>query len=342
MSSLTELKGVITREELLARVAESESTNPLEVELGKDVNFTINEEGVATIQHKKGETTLAPVALGSLLTHIGFPKPYLNKIPKEQVNRIVMPNLQYWYRDALAGETLRLLTIDNNAIAAIPKANFKHIKVSEVVDAAQAVLGNSIAGYHKVWGTPESFQFSILTPEQVEIGEKDIYNAGIRIEHSVGGQMATRVSPYVFRQWCSNGATTEHKLGSWRRRNGKEDISTWLQRTIIDSRKLFTQEISNLRGLQSHKIDDNTSQILDSVLNQSHVPAAIAKEVRNEVIDSGASNLLDLYNCLTKVDTHSSLFDEKPNGKGILDRVAANLAQHSELCPVCHKHMGGE
>lgn len=339
-TNLAELKGVIGRDELLARVAKSEISTPLEMELGEAVDFTINEEGQATIQHKKGETTLSPAALGSLLTHIGFPKPYLRKIPKEQVGKLVMPHLNYWYQNALAGNTLRLLTIEDNAIMAIPKANFKHVKISEVVDAAQSVLGKSIVGYHKVWGTPEAFQFSILTPEQVSIGPKDdLYNAGIRIEHSVSGAVATRVSPYVFRQWCSNGATTEHKMGSWKRRNEKEDISTWLQRTIIDSRKLFNQEIDNLRGLQNHKLDNNISQVLDSVLSQSHVPAAIAKEVRNTLIDDGAKNLLDIYNILSKVDTHSSLFDEKPNGKGILDRVAARLAHHSELCPVCHKNM---
>jgi len=340
MSSLAELKGVIGRDELLAKVAKSEAADPLEVELGEAVDFTIDEEGIATIQHKKGETTLAPAALGSLLTHIGFPKPYLKKIPKEQVSKLVMPHLNYWYQDALAGNILRLLVIENNAIAAIPKANFKHIKVSEVLEAAEGVLGKSIAGYHKVWGTPESFQFSILTPEQVEIGKKDdLYNAGIRIEHSISGAVSTSVSPYVFRQWCSNGATTEHQLKSWRRKNGKEDIGTWLQRTIIDSRKLFNQEVVNLRGLQNTKIDSHTSEVLDSVLNQSHVPAGLAKEVRNTLIDDGADNLLDLYNVLTKVDTHSSLFDEKPNGKGLLDRVAAHLAHHSELCPVCHKNI---
>ncbi|GAG77382.1 unnamed protein product, partial [marine sediment metagenome] len=55
-----------------------------------------------------------------------------------------------------------------------------------------------------------------------------------------------------------------------------------------------------------------------------------------------AENLLDIYNILTKVDTHSDVFNDHPNSKGILDRVAAHLAHHSKLCPVCHKQMNGE
>jgi len=340
MSTLTELKGVMTRAEVLNIVAESEASTALDLQLDGTVNFIIDAEGKTTIRHSKGKNTLTSAALGNLLTHIGFPKPYLKKIPVDQVDSLVIPHLQYWYQTALAGNKLRLLTIGDNAISAIPMANFKHIKISEIMDATEGVLGKSIAGYHKVCGEPTAFKFSVLTPEQVSIGPKDdLYNAGIRIEHSVTGVTATRVSPYVFRQFCSNGATTEHQLGSWKRRDDKEDLSAWLQSTIIESRKLFNQEVINLKGLAGHKIDSNTSEILDSVLNQSHVPTDLATEVRNTMIDEGAENLLDLYNIFTSIDTHSSLFEDKPNSRGILDKVAAKLVHHSELCPVCHKNI---
>ena len=338
MSKISELKGVITKEQLLDQVKDYEAAEPLEVELGDEVEFTI-EDGVTSLNHKKGQTTLSPDALGTLVAHIGFPRAYMSRIPKEQVGQLVMPHLNYWYQNELAGNLLRLLTIGDNAIAAIPKANFKHVRISQVVAAVEEVLGKSIAGYHKAWFGPSSFQFSALIPEEIEVVEHDLFNTGIRVEHSISGETSTSISPYLFRQVCSNGATTEHALGSWRRRNSKEDISTWLQRTIIDARKLFSKEINSLRELAGIKVDKNTSQVLDSVLTQSLVPRQLQKEVRNTLIDDGAENLLDIYNVLTKVDTHSNVFEDHPNSKGILDRVAAHLAHHSKLCPVCHKQM---
>jgi len=342
MSDIMELKGVVTKEQLLDQIVDLEKATPLEVELGKDINFRIGEDGQGSINHKKGETTLSPAALGTLLAHIGFPRPYLKKIPVEQVNELVVPHLNFWYGKELTGQILRLLTVEDTAIMAIPKANFKHVKISEILSTVEEVLGKSILGYHKVWSRDNEFQFSVLTPETARIENKqknDIFNAGIRISHSISGEKSTTVSPYLFRQWCSNGATTEHNLGSWKRRSGKEDIGPWLQKTIIESRKVFSQEISKLQELCGIKIDKNTSEVLDSILGQSAVPKQLQKAVRNTLIDDGAENLMDIYNVLTKVDTHSNVFEEHPNSKGILDRVAARLAHHSKLCPVCHRQM---
>lgn len=339
MSKIEELKGVLTKDQLLDKTRDYDVAESIEIELGDEVRFAIDKEGITSVNHKKGVTTLSPTAVDTLVSHVGFPRPYARRIPKDQVNNLVIPHLNYWYQRELAGKILRLLTINDNAIMAIPGANFKHVKISKVIEEVESVLGKSIAGYHKAWFSPASFQFSILTPEEVKVTERDTYNSGIRIEHSITGQTSTSISPYLFNQWCSNGATTEHKLGSWRRRNNKEDLGTWLQRTIIEARKLFGSEVGKLRGLCGIEVNSGTSKILDSVLEQSSVPRALQKEVRNTLIDDGAKNLYDIYNILTKVDTHSDLFEEHPNSKGILDRVAAHLAHHSELCPTCHRQM---
>ncbi len=334
-----ELKGVMTKDELLGQVRAYEDAEPIEVELGQDVSFDVDKEGKAKISHKKGTTDLSPAAFGKLVANIGLPRPYLSKIPVEKRNKLIVPHLEHFYQDELAGNILRLLTIQNNAIDIVPKANFKHVPISQVLDAIESVMGKSIAGFHKAWFGPVSFQFSILTPREVNVTDEHTYNSGIRIEHSLTGQVSTRVSPYLFNQWCTNGATTEHKIKAWKRRNQKEDIGVWLQRTITEANKLFDKEVDSLRKLCNIKVKEDTSAVLDSVLEQSLVPRTIQKEVRNTLIDDGADNLYDIYNILTKVDTHSNVFEEHPNSKGILDRVAANLTHHSRLCPVCHKQM---
>ena len=340
--NVQELSGVLTKEQLIDQVSEYEAAKPVELTLGEKIGFSIEDTGgensTTFILHPGGQVALSPAALGNLLAYIGFPRTYLNKLPKEEAAQLVIPHLNYWYRDELAGKTLRLLTIENTAIMAIPKANFKHVKISTVIDAVENVLGKAVAGYHKPWFSPTAFHFSVLTPREVEVAKDQVFNAGIRVAHSVTGEVSTSVSPYLFNQWCTNGATSEHEIKAWRRRNQKEDIGIWLQRTITEASKLFDKEVSNLRELCGIKVKKETSQILDSVLEQSMVPRGLQKEVRNALIDDGAEDLFDIYNILTKVDTHSN-FDDHPNSKGILDHVAAHLANHSKLCPVCHKQM---
>jgi len=334
-----ELKGVLTKEMLMNRVKDYEAAKPMDVELGDKIGFAFAEDGTATISHQKGQNTLSPAALQKLAANVGLPRTYLKKIPVEQRGQLITPHLNYWYQNELSGNILRLLTIDDNAIDIIPKANFKHVKISTVVEAVESVLGKSVAGYHKLWFGPVSFNFSVLTPREVEVAKDQVFNAGIRVEHSLTGQVSTRVSPYLFNQWCTNGATTDHELSAWKRRNQKEDIGIWLQRTITEASKLFDKEVDSLRELAGIKVTNETSEVLDSVLDQSRVPRQLQKEVRNTLIDDGAKDLFDLYNIFTKVDTHSNIFKEHPNAKGILDQVAGHLAHHSKLCPVCHKQM---
>lgn len=336
---ITELTGVLTKDELIKKVKNYEDAEPVEIELGDKVGFHIDKEGKAKLEHPKGVTDLSPTTFAKLLSNVGLPRPYLAKIPVEQRSSLITPHLNWWYKDQFAGQMLRLLTIENSAIDVIPKANFKHVKVSEVLNAIEAVMGKSVVGFHKAWIGPVSYHFSVLTPREVEVVDGHTYNAGIRIEHSMTGQVSTSVAPYLFNQWCTNGATTEHQLPAWKRRNNNEDIGIWLQRTITEASKLFDKEVLNLQKLAGIKITDETSAVLDSVLEQSMVPRRLQKEVRNTLIDDGAKNLYDLYNILTKVDTHSNIFDEHPNSKGLLDKVAANLTHHSKLCPVCHKQM---
>ncbi len=334
-----ELEGVLTKDELMKEVAPYEAANPVDLTLGDKIGFDIDSEGKNVyILHPGGQVELSPAALGNLLAFIGFPRTYLNKLPKEEVAQLVIPHLNYWYQNELAGKSLRLLTIEDSAIMAIPKADFKHVKVSEVVSAVENVLGKEISGYHKPWIGATDFSFSVLTPRQVEVAKDHMYNAGIRVRHSINGEVSTTVAPYLFNQWCTNGATTEHQLPAWKRRNQKEDISIWLQRTVTDANKLFDTEVGKLQELCGIKVNKETSKILDSVLEQSLVPRGLAKTVRNTLIDDGAEDMYDIYNILTKVDTHSN-FDDHRNSKGILDKVAAHLANHSKLCPVCHKQI---
>lgn len=334
-----ELEGVLTEDQLMKEVVPYEAATALELTLGDKIGFGVGgKDNGININHPKGTTNLSPAALGNLLAFIGFPRTYLNKLPKEEAAQLIIPHLEYWYSNELAGKALRLLTVEDSAIMAIPKANFKHVKISEVVSAVKNVLGKEIAGYHKPWIGATDFNFSVLTPREVTVAKDHVYNAGIRVRHSINGEVSTTVAPYLFNQWCTNGATTEHALPAWKRRNQKEDIGIWLQRTITGASKLFDTEVSKLQELCGIKVGKETSKILDSVLQQSLVPKGLQKEVRNTLIDDGAKDMYDIYNILTKVDTHSN-FDDHRNSKGILDHVAAHLANHSKLCPVCHKQM---
>jgi len=339
--NVSELKGVMTKEQLLEKVQDYEISEPINVEAGQNIEFKFqsNKEDEIVLSHNRGQTVLSPIALGKLVAHTGMPRAYLKKIPDGQYGTLVLPHLNYWYQNVFAGTMIRLLTINNRALAAIPKANFEHIKVSRVVDAAERQLGSEIAGYHKLQVSEERFCLSILTAKEVEVKDKDPFNLGIRIEHDVAGETSTRISPYLFRQWCSNGATTEDKLDTWSRRRGSDDMDIWLQKSIMEANKSFDKEILRIKALQEIPTNDNTGVILNSVLEQSSVPLKLQKEVQSVLLDRGAESLYDIYNVLTEVSTHSDYFKDHPLASNALNDVATHLTHNSKLCPTCHKQI---
>lgn len=339
--NVSEIKGVITKEELLTKVSDYEALEPHHFELGNAVNFRTNTDDNIFMSHPGGESLLESPAVATLASTIGLSRAYLKKIPKERQNALIVPHLNYWYRTALAGHFLRLLNVGNRTIMAVPDANFDHIRISSVISAAERQLGKEqIAGYHKVWIQPDLFQFSILTPREVEIKEGDSFNAGIRIEFSLTGKSSTKLSAYLFRQWCANGATTEEQLETFSRRDSSaSNLDTWLQESIQRSSGAFDREVEKIRALLQIPVNGYTANVLDSVLAQSSIPLSLQKEVRSVLLNKHPETLYDVYNALTEIDTHSEYFDEHQNSRGSLNRIATHLTHHSELCPQCHKQL---
>lgn len=341
--NVSEIKDVMTKEQLLKKVCNYEAAEPIEVELGRQVRFSTGNEGQEddiVMTHNRGTTTLSPVALGTLVANIGFPRPYLKKVPKEEYPSLLLPHLNYWYQNALAGGRIRLLNIENRTIMVVPKADFEHVKISDVITATERQLGkNLVAGYHKLRITPEAFCFSIITSKEVELKKGDLFNAGIRVNHSLTGATSTSLSAYLFRQWCSNGATTEDKLETWHRRNSSDDLETWLQKSIIGANQAFDKETKRVEALLQIPTDGHTAEVLNSVLDQSSVPQGLQREVRSTLLDRDPETLYDIYNALTEIDTHSDYFEDHPGSIGTLNRVATHLTHNSKLCPTCHKQI---
>lgn len=345
MTESAELVGVMTKEELLGKVNDYELAEPVDVELGPDVEFSTDEDNHIVMYYpqkgKKEQTVFDPPAFSTLASSVGLPRPYLKKIPVEQRFPLVIPHLNYWFGQALAGNMLRLMNVGDRTIMIAPKANFEHIRISTVINAAERQLGKeNILGFHKFWSDQVAFYFSILTTKSAQAVKDDTLFAGIRVRHSLLAETSTKVSAYVFRQWCSNGATTEDTIDTWRRRsNSGDDLETWLQKSVREADKVFDTEVDRLRKLSEIPTSDHTAEILNSVLAQSSVPQGLQKEVRSTLIDRPADNLYDLYNVLTEIDTHSDYFTDHQGSKGLLNNVASHLSRHSELCPVCHRQV---
>jgi len=332
------LVGLLTKDELLTQAAPFEEVEPIDIHLGEKVKFVQAEDEIL-LDYNRKEIQLEPTAIESLTSRIGMPRTYLKKIPREQIPTLVLPHLNFWYGEQFTEQTMRLLSINDRAIMVSPRTNNRYVKISEIVDAIERQLGKeNVVGYHKPWlHSWENIEFSVVTPKTAEVKGNDLMNAGIRIHHNLLGTGPSRLTAYMFRQWCSNGAITMDDIDTWSSRNNEEDFSLWIQKSTREAGTAFDKEIGRLKKLSEIPTDGNSADILTGVLEGSSVPQNLQTEVRNIFIDENVETLYDVYNVLTRIGTHSEYFNEHPNARGLLERVGANLSLHSEFCPTCHR-----
>ena len=254
---------------------------------------------------------------------------------------MILSHLDYWYREQLGNQKMRLFTIGDRIVMISSKTTTPYVKISEIVNAVEKQLGKeNIMGFHKPYLTDwNRIEFSVVTPEVIEVKEKDPLNSGIRIEHSLLGERPSKLASYVFRQICSNGSIAVDEIESWSWSRGNSDkFPLWVQKSIKEARLSFSKEIDRLRKLMEITTDGHTDEILTAVLNESHIPQKLQTEVKGQFIDKEVKNLYDVYNIFTERETHSDYFEKHPNSRGLLGKIAAGISFNSHFCPVCGSH----
>jgi len=351
MTQFEQLDGVVSREELLEHTRTLDEAIPVDYEY-KHMRFNVNNENkVIVVSHRDAPDQFAPVilddtSLARVSREVGLNK-YISKIPMDRRAELVIPHLNFWFPESQPNKRLRLLQSNGEAIMSIPNADFEHVNIEELIAGIEGVLGDhNILGYHKLNIGPKAITFSLLTDHTEMVINDHIYNAGIRVSHSIDGSTSTRVEPYLFNQWCANGCTHEHSIKAWNRRptgrpRGGGDaapmmgLSTWLQESVVNAVMLFDQEVINLQRLAGMPVPHDADEALSKLLTANGVPVKLQGAVKEQLEVDGFENMYDLYQAITHVETHNEHFEDHPNAKGKLNKMAAHLSHHTTFCPQC-------
>lgn len=337
MVQTKELKGLLSRAKVNQMAQVFERATPVDVPLGKKVEFMDDQNPTGVALESEGKKyALAPDALYGISKEVGIPVQYVHKTPPG----LMLPHLNYWYREKMEGKVIRLLSVEGVAVAMTTKSHVDYVKLSDVMNLIEKKLGpKNIAGYHKVSLTWDHSVFSVVEKRSFSVVKDDLLNSGIRFEHSLMGVAPTKVSAYVYRQVCSNGAIGMDEIESWSRRNRAGALSDWLTVVAKEAKKAFEREGERLKRLREIKTEKNTSVILNNIMVEDGIPKKLRKEVRDAALDANVGNLYDLYNVLAQVSTYSTFFEKHPNARALLEGAAGNLTRHAKLCPSCHRRV---
>lgn len=334
---MEELKDLFTRAQFMEKSGALGQVEVADFELGPGIEFGFDTERGIFMKVKDAEIPVAGSALQHMSRNIGLPMRYVENTPAE----LIVPHLNYYYQDKMAGQQARMLTQEGRALSFNPTPRDEFINLTQFLNIIEKEIGvGEIAGYHKPMFGWDSTIINVVLNQTFQVIDKDPLNTGIRFVHSFNEVEPTRAFAYTFRRVCTNGAITMDKITCWSKRGkGEESFRKWVPSVVISAREALVEEKSRLLKLVGITTDEHTSVILDHELRRGGISLKVREEVRATAIDQPTRNLYDVWNVITRVTTHSRVFEEHPASLPLLENVARQIASHSHICQVCHRPM---
>lgn len=333
---MTELTALLTREELLGELEQTEGLDHRDVDLGttQPVEFQeVMQSQPARVNILGEEYPLTDEALYQIASCVGIPAPYARRCPYYMLR----DHLNYWCgRDG----KVRFFLKDRKVIGAYDK-RYTYYSNYMLHDNVLAGVGDTeVLGYHQVSTDLNCSRFSVVLNKTFDPVPGDTLFGGISIQNSVLGSKALEVTPYIFRQWCSNGEIVTENLSKWSRRsNNTDDIAVWTQGATARGIRELDNEFDRIRHLVEANIGGQLESTLKSLFRKFHIPtrtqAVIRGEAEKQNEGEGSKTMYDIWNAFTAVGTHSQALSEESCRE--LQIVAGEITKDYAMCDKCHQ-----
>jgi hypothetical protein len=154
---------------------------------------------------------------------------------------------------------------------------------------------------------------------------EDIWHGGLHLSNSAIGKTQTSLEAYLFRWWCTNGATTTNRdVGLWSRRSDgqQEDVYLWARESVDEIFDGMTERFDQVQALTSLDVAKNTGDVLREIFSQYSVPVSQRDQVQQAVIEADRLTMYTLMNAITQTANDPEL---KPERADQLMRIGGSI-----------------
>lgn len=330
---------VMNRDQLEEALKPTEGLTHLDVELGSSsgILFKNEGEGVVTVVLEGNDYQMTTTGLHEAARGVKLPKSFSDFAPRE----LLLHNLNYLFTNNATGK-LRFFLRDGVVIGAHANRP-KYYSNLQMVEAAEEVIGSSnVIGYHQASTTLERSRVAIVANRSFEpiAGSGDMLYGGIQFENSIIGEQKIQITPYIFRQWCSNGAYSSENVGQWSHRNDEtHDIREWVKSSTDLALQALDTEFGRIQQLTEKSVEGHPIEALRSLFVKFGIPARTQQEIvqaaEGQHDGAGPRTMYDLWNAITRVATHSTKLSVASSCQ--LQFVAGQVSREVDLCPQCHQ-----
>lgn len=267
-------------------------------------------------------TKEAALAAGA---QFGLTGAYARKTPAP----LIESHLDYWYGGGMGDKQFNALTI-GNTVAAFTRPTltpFSNLNLLEqAVEGIQRRYGDTeILADYKIQNTLQRTDVRLILPEEqrtitghgmsdVPDGQADLWSPGVHITNSLIGKSQTAAEAYLFRWWCTNGATSLlDSVGTWSRRaDGQgDDVYVWAAQAVDEVLGGMEHKFEEVQALTNLNVAGNTADILREIFDTYEVPVSQRETITSTMIEAENLTLYTVMNAITQAANGSEISPER-------------------------------
>jgi hypothetical protein len=333
---------LLTLEQVQARLSSTEPLTQKFISSDDKILFTFDPTWAIGIEDKDGtvpvdavirvngtDYTLTKDAALQVGASFGLPGKYAVKLP----NNLLEQHLNYWYSAGMEDEAFNMLaTGGDQTVAAFTRPTINPFSntllVGEVVQGIIERYGSSdIYADYKFNHSLARTDVRFIIPEvirtvtgggmnDVPAGEVDEWAGGIHLTNSLIGKSQTKIEGYLFRWWCTNGATTtlddRENVFSRRGEHEEQDVYTWAQNAVDSVLGGLEGQFDLVQGLTSLKLGANTGEVVEEIFDSYKVPVKQRKSVIETLEDPEYElNMYTVMNAITQTANDPDASDDR-------------------------------
>ena len=281
----------------------------------------------ATMTINGTERALTKEAALQAGANFGLPAPYMRKIPAAFTERL----LNYHYGPGMDSSTFNVLSVADN-VAAFTRPTlrpFSNLRLLEsLIEGINGIHGDvPIFADYKMGNSLLQTDVRLITPaierhivgggmDDVPEGGDDTWLAGIHFRNSLVGKVQTSLETYMFRYWCTNGATTTVPGigGTWSRRSDGQDegeMFEWAQGAVDEVLGSFDTLFDQVQALTSLNVNGNTAEVLREIFEQHEVPVSQRESIMRRLLAMENITMYSIMQAITQVANEEDMDDRR-------------------------------
>lgn len=256
----------------------------------------------------------------------GLPSAYLTKIPAKYASAL----MNYHYTTLGEGSAQKVLSV-NDTISAFTRPTlvpFSNLQLTEkVIEGIQDLHGadTPIFADYKIANSLQRTDVRFIVPagqrditnggmDDVPEGYDDTWLTGVHLSNSLIGKTQTSLETYLFRYWCTNGATTQLDAGGlWSRRvNGQqEDVYEWARQSVDEILGGMEGMFDQIQALTQLGVTGTVVDVLKEIFKQYEVPISQQATIQRHLLSLPTITMYSVMQAITEAANDADLDDRR-------------------------------